>query len=59
MQVFLSYRLDNAGGYAGRLADTLLQRLGPRSVFQDVTSKNWPSAKPWSARIKIMRPYLL
>lgn len=38
MRVFLSYRRDDAGGYAGRLTDALLQRLGPRSVFQDVTA---------------------
>jgi TIR domain len=38
VQVFLSYRRDDAGGYAGRLADALLQRLSPRNVFQDVTA---------------------
>lgn len=38
MRVFLSYRRVDAGGYAGRLTDALLQRLGPRSVFQDVTA---------------------
>lgn len=38
MRVFLSYRRDDAGGYAGRLTDALLQRLGPKSVFQDVTA---------------------
>jgi TIR domain len=38
VRVFLSYRRDDAGGYAGRLTDALLQRLGPRSVFQDVTA---------------------
>jgi hypothetical protein len=37
VRVFLSYRRDDAGGYAGRLTDALLQRLGPKSVFQDVT----------------------
>jgi hypothetical protein len=36
VRVFLSYRRDDAGGYAGRLTDGLLQRLGPKSVFQDV-----------------------
>lgn len=35
---FLSYRRGDAGGYAGRLTDGLLQRLGPKSVFQDVTA---------------------
>jgi hypothetical protein len=38
VRVFLSYRRSDAGGYAGRLADTLTGRLGPRSVFQDVTA---------------------
>jgi hypothetical protein len=38
VRVFLSYRRDDAGGYAGRLTDALLQRLGPKSVFQDVTA---------------------
>ena len=38
VQVFLSYRRHDAGGYAGRLTDALLQRLGPKSVFQDVTA---------------------
>ncbi len=36
MQVFLSYRRNDVGGYAGRLTDALLQRLGAKSVFQDV-----------------------
>ena len=38
MRVFLSYRRGDAGGYAGRLTDALLQRLGARSVFHDVTA---------------------
>jgi hypothetical protein len=38
MQVFLSYRRSDVGGYAGRLADSLRQRLGQRSVFQDVAT---------------------
>jgi hypothetical protein len=38
VRVFLSYRRDDAGGYAGRLTDALLQRLGPKSVFHDVTA---------------------
>jgi TIR domain len=38
MRVFLSYRRGDAGGYAGRLTDTLLQRLGAKSVFHDVTA---------------------
>jgi hypothetical protein len=38
VQVFLSYRRNDVGGYAARLADTLRQRLGAKSVFQDVTA---------------------
>jgi TIR domain len=38
VQIFLSYRRGDVGGYAGRLADALLQRLGAKSVFQDVTT---------------------
>jgi hypothetical protein len=36
VRIFLSYRRSDVGGHAGRLADALLQRLGARSVFQDV-----------------------
>jgi hypothetical protein len=38
MRVFLSYRRGDAAGYAGRLTDALIQRLGPKSVFQDVSA---------------------
>jgi hypothetical protein len=38
MQIFLSYRRADVGGYAGRIADVLRQRLGPRGVFQDVVA---------------------
>ena len=38
MQIFLSYRRGDVGGYAGRLTDALRQRLGAKSVFQDVTA---------------------
>jgi hypothetical protein len=38
VQVFLSYRRSDVGGYAGRLADALRQRLGEESVFQDVSA---------------------
>jgi hypothetical protein len=38
MRVFLSYRRSDAAAYAGRLSDALIQRLGPKSVFQDVSS---------------------
>lgn len=36
MRVFLSYRRGDVGGYAGRLADALHERMGARNVFQDV-----------------------
>jgi hypothetical protein len=35
-RVFISYRRDDAGGYAGRLEAALEQRLGGGSVFRDV-----------------------
>lgn len=38
MQIFLSYRHSDVGGYAGRLTDVLQQHLGRESVFQDVTA---------------------
>jgi len=38
VQVFLSYRRSDVGGYAGRLTDALSTRLGARNVFQDVTA---------------------
>lgn len=38
MQIFLSYRRGDVGGYAGRLTDALRQRLGAKNVFQDVTA---------------------
>ena len=38
MRVFLSYRRDDSSGHAGRLHDALLERLGPKSVFQDVAN---------------------
>lgn len=34
--IFLSYRRSDTAGHAGRLADTLRERFGPESVFQDV-----------------------
>ena len=33
--IFLSYRRNDTGGYAGRLADALEARFGTGSVFQD------------------------
>jgi hypothetical protein len=38
VRVFLSYRRDDVGGHAGRLADALATRLGRRKVFHDVTA---------------------
>jgi TIR domain len=38
VQVFLSYRRNDVGGYAGRLSDDLRQRMGAKSVFLDVTA---------------------
>ncbi len=34
--LFISYRRDDAAGYAGRLEDALERALGPGSVFRDV-----------------------
>jgi len=38
VDVFLSYRRSDVGGYAGRLLDALVQRLGATHVFQDVST---------------------
>jgi hypothetical protein len=38
VRVFLSYRRGDVGGHAGRLADALHHRLGPKNVFQDVVA---------------------
>jgi TIR domain len=38
VRVFLSYRRGDVGGHAGRLTDALLQRLGAKNVFHDVTA---------------------
>ena len=35
-RVFISYRRDDAAGYAGRIEDALERRLGRGSVFRDV-----------------------
>jgi TIR domain len=35
-QIFISYRRDDAAGYAGRLEEALEKRLGRGSVFRDV-----------------------
>jgi predicted ATPase len=37
-RLFLSYRREDSGGHAGRLADHLLDRFGNGSVFTDVES---------------------
>jgi hypothetical protein len=36
VNVFISYRRDDAGGHAGRLADRLIARFGGDRVFMDV-----------------------
>lgn len=36
-KIFVNYRRDDAGGYAGRLSDTLAGYFGPDRVFRDVT----------------------
>lgn len=36
-RIFINYRRDDAGGYAGRLADSLAAYFGPERVFRDVT----------------------
>jgi FPC/CPF motif-containing protein YcgG len=38
VRIFVSYRRADVGGHAGRLSDTLVHRLGAKSVFQDVTA---------------------
>lgn len=35
-RIFISYRRDDAAGYAGRLEEALEKRLGHRSVFRDM-----------------------
>jgi TIR domain len=38
VRVFVSYRRSDVGGYAGRLNDILVRRLGQDNVFHDVTA---------------------
>jgi hypothetical protein len=38
VRIFVSYRRSDVGGYAGRLHDVLVDRLGPAGVFFDVTA---------------------
>jgi hypothetical protein len=37
-RVFISYRRDDSGGYAGRLHDHLVEKYGQNNVFMDVVS---------------------
>ncbi len=43
-RVFISYRHQDAAGYAGRIHADLVQRLGPENVFIDIISLD-PGAK--------------
>lgn len=36
--IFVSYRREDSGGYAGRIADGLQQRFGAEAIFRDVDS---------------------
>lgn len=36
-KIFISYRRDDAGGFAGRLSDTLTAHFGDDRVFRDIT----------------------
>jgi hypothetical protein len=36
--IFVSYRREDTGGYAGRIADGLQQRFGAEAIFRDVDS---------------------
>jgi hypothetical protein len=36
-KIFINYRRDDAGGFAGRLSDTLTAHFGDERVFRDVT----------------------
>lgn len=36
--VFISYRCEESAGYAGRLFDRLVDRLGREHVFRDIDS---------------------
>ncbi len=36
--IFISYRRDDTGGHAGRLAEALTARFGPTRVFMDIDS---------------------
>ena len=49
-KVFLSYRRDDAGGYAGRVEDRLVRDFGPEILFMDVD--NIPIGKNF---VKVLR----
>lgn len=49
-RVFISYRRDDAAGYAGRLEEALEQRLGHGSVFRDVL--DIPPGEDFAAAIR-------
>jgi uncharacterized membrane protein len=42
-RIFVNYRRDDAGGFAGRLSDTLAAFFGPDRVFRDVTGIDYGS----------------
>jgi hypothetical protein len=42
-KIFINYRRDDAGGYAGRLSDTLADYFGHDRVFRDVTGIDYGS----------------
>jgi hypothetical protein len=42
-RIFVNYRRDDAGGFAGRLSDTLAAYFGPDRVFRDVTGIDYGS----------------
>lgn len=50
MRLFISYRRDDAAGYAGRLEGALEQRLGRGSVFRDL--QDIPPGEDFAATIR-------
>lgn len=50
MRLFISYRRDDAAGYAGRLEGSLEQRLGRGSVFRDL--QDIPPGEDFAATIR-------
>src|SRR6476619_3382501 len=47
---FISYRRDDSGGEAGRLADTIKDQFGDESVFFDTA--DIPLSDPWPTRLE-------